>query len=152
MQVNLSFNIPEGILIEGPNGSGKSTLAKKLSLMCNKPIMHSGPDDKTLLSTLKSVYNQISHLRKGGILDRCTPVSKQIYQKSTKTWLKLFLNLIYKVFYERHIVILCLGRGSVVDKEYYEKDHYSKITSERKEIFMKYEKFYSNKKCIKSTF
>jgi deoxyadenosine/deoxycytidine kinase len=141
----------KGIVIEGPNGSGKSTLAKQLSIRYKKSILHSGPDDKSTYATLMSVCNQLKHLNKGGILDRCTPVSKQIYQIRLNIFLKFLLNILYKL-YNRHIIIFCVGKSFCTDKEYYEKNHFKYITAENENIRFRYKKFFNNKKHIKYSF
>jgi len=140
----------KGIIIEGPNGSGKSTLAEMLS--CKYEIMHAGPDDKSVKTTIKSIFVQLKHLNKGGVLDRCTPVSKQIYQKNVTALGHFLLNAIYKIFYERHIIVYCTGNGDFTDKKYYEKNHYEKIVKNREKIRCKYNKFFYSRKCIKYNF
>jgi len=141
-----------GILIEGANGSGKSTLANALSTCTGLPVKHAGPHATTLLSTFKCIREQLSWLRKGYILDRCTPVSEQVYNENVNKLLKVALNVVYYCLYRRHIIIFCTGVGAFTNKKYYTRDHYREITAKQEKIRCNYETFFKNKKHVKYNF
>lgn len=68
------------IIVEGPDNSGKTTLCQKLRDQLAMPIFHAGGPPATNDIALKLCHEQTEFLKHKVILDRITPISRQIYE------------------------------------------------------------------------
>ena len=68
------------IIIEGPDNAGKSTLAQELGNLLKYPVFHAGGPPETNELAIKFCFQQIKLLDYAVILDRVTPISRQIYE------------------------------------------------------------------------
>lgn len=69
-----------GIIVEGPDNSGKTTLCNLLESKLHMPVFHAGGPVNTNDLALKLCKEQTQFLHHNVILDRITPISRQIYQ------------------------------------------------------------------------
>jgi hypothetical protein len=68
------------IIVEGPDNSGKSTLCQLLHEKLCMPVLHAGGPNATNDVALKCCKEQQEFLLNNAILDRVTPISRQIYE------------------------------------------------------------------------
>lgn len=68
------------IIIEGPDNSGKTTLCEQLSKKLMMPVFHAGGPPASNSLALKLCAEQTEFLYQNVILDRITPISRQIYE------------------------------------------------------------------------
>jgi len=68
------------IIVEGPDNSGKTTLCKLLSKELHMPVFHAGGPPASNDIALKLCREQMEFLSHNVILDRVTPISRQVYE------------------------------------------------------------------------
>lgn len=125
----------KSIILEGPNGSGKSTLGDMLSKILSLEYIHAGPDPGPDLAAFRACYDQYQHLVKGCILDRCTPISKFVYDRyDIGSDEVIFLAHWMQMMDEQAYLIYCTGEGFFEEKSYYPPGHMETITEDRLEI------------------
>lgn len=96
------------LILEGPDNAGKTTLAQTISkaLKGKLTYFHPGGRPETITQELECIDEQMAYLKKGNVmLDRCTPISQQIYnhdgvltmirQEALQDMLKLGVLIIY---------------------------------------------------------
>ena len=67
------------IIIEGPDNAGKTTLCNLLGTSLHMPIFHAGGPPSTNDTALRLCREQTDFLHNNTILDRITPISRQVY-------------------------------------------------------------------------
>jgi energy-coupling factor transporter ATP-binding protein EcfA2 len=127
--------LKKSIILCGPNGSGKSTLGRTLSKILDLPYVHAGPDPGSFNNAIKACHNQLKNLESGCILDRCTPISRQIYTPGgVSPTEELVLNSFLELMMEQANIVYCTGEGEFTEKEYYPEGHFDLIVMARKSI------------------
>ena len=127
----------KSIILEGPNGSGKSTLGRTLSVLLDMEYAHAGPSPGGTSAAFKACITQYNQLLDGVILDRCTPISRQVYEKygfGETSWLQEWAWQMN----EEAIIVLCTGTGEFTQKPYYPEGHFEFIVDSQEEIRNKY--------------
>lgn len=121
-------------ILEGPNGSGKSTLGKKLSEVYGLPYVHAGPDPGSTLNAIEASADQLAMLKKGVILDRCTPISRLVYQENLIDYDKIPLSGFMQVMQRYAVVIYCTADKGFTEKSYYPQGHFEEIVKDKERI------------------
>lgn len=137
------------IILEGPNGSGKSTLGKELSSILGIPYMHAGPDPGSFMNVLEACVDQLTLLKKGVILDRCTPISRVIYQNDLTTTDLMILAAFYKMMEKYADCIYCVSNGEFSEKPYYPPGHFKEVKDKHAYIRAQYDLIFSRIRCHK---
>ena len=123
----------KSIIIEGPNGAGKTTLANRLAGVLEMEVIHAGPSPGDSVEAMSACVDQIRSLQKCVIMDRVTPISRQVYEEG-EPWLDMML----KVMLREADVIYCVGKGKFTHKEYYPPGHYEKVVKGQMDIRERY--------------
>ena len=125
-------------ILEGPNGSGKSTLGKKLSEVYGLPYVHTGPDPGSNLNAIEACADQLTLLKKGVILDRCTPISRMVYQDGLSTQEYEMLAAFGLVMEKYAVIIYCTADAEFTEKPYYPEGHFRSIVESKEVIRAEY--------------
>jgi thymidylate kinase len=130
----------KSIIIEGPNGAGKSTLGKHIAERLGIGYVHAGPspgDDMEAFIACIKQYHALTRSRI--VLDRCTPISRRIYELPISEDHERILDMWCKVLCDRAVVVYCTGEGKFSEKHYYPKGHFEEIVSEQQSIRNRYD-------------
>lgn len=129
----------KSIILEGPNGSGKSTLGEKLSRDLGLSYVHAGPSPGDDAAAITACTKQCTFLVNGSILDRCTPISRQVYEKPISGDHRYDLHIWAETMSDLAFVIYCTGYGDIHGKDYYPPGHLDEVTLKREAIRGDYE-------------
>lgn len=128
----------KSIILVGANGSGKSTLGAKLSADLDLPYKHAGASPGDTAKAFDACLTQASLLESGIVLDRATPICRQVYEVPLSESEILFLKLFANHMSKRSIIIHCVGQGKFSRKEYYPEGHYEEIVRSQEQIRTRY--------------
>lgn len=129
------------VILEGPDGCGKSTLAEFLSQHLMLPVKVAGPPPKNVFQEIRNTTEQIYWLKKGCILDRCTPVSQAVYRNKPQSML---YNSVLDYMATKAKIIFCITDSPEHERKHYDTDdHIEYIETQSNMICQNYMKVLS---------
>ena len=128
----------QSVILEGPNGAGKSVLGKQLTKQMGLSYIHAGPSPGDDYAAFKACAMQYKLLESGVILDRCTPISRRIYERPISPYHEHVLLQWLRMMEEVAVIIYCTADGDFTEKSYYPEGHFKEVTEKREVIRLGY--------------